>query len=73
MIRSLPLPILTQALFQTRVELLSELSPKFRELARTDSLPDASHGVKEEGQIVMRQQNAGEHFTSQIKMTDKCA
>ena len=73
MIRSLPLPILTQALFQTRVESLSELSPKFRELARTDSLPDTFHGVKEERQIVMRQKDAGKHLAREKQVTNKCA
>jgi hypothetical protein len=38
---------------QSQAYLLSELSPEFRELARTDSLPDTSHSVKEERQIVM--------------------
>ena len=73
MIRSPRLPILTQALFQTRVESLSELSAKFRELARTDSLPDTFHGVKEERQIVMRQKDAGEHLAREIQMTNERA
>jgi hypothetical protein len=51
--------------------LLSELSPKFRELARPDSLPDASHGVKEERQIVMGQKNAGEHLAGEIQVPNK--
>ena len=58
---------------QSRVQLFSELPPKFRELARTDSLPDTPHGVKEERQIVMRQQNAAEHLAGQVKMTNKRA
>ena len=61
------------SLFETAVEMLSELSPKFREFTRTDSLPDASHSVKEEGQIVMRQENRGQHFSSQIKMPNECS
>jgi hypothetical protein len=61
------------ALFPTRAELLSELSPKFHELTRTDSLPDVPHGVKEERQIVMRQQHTGEHLSGKIKMTNKGA
>jgi len=46
---------------------------KFGELARTDSLPDASHGVKEERQIVMRQQNAGQQLSGEIEMAQECA
>jgi hypothetical protein len=53
--------------------LLSVLSPKFRELARTDSLPDASHSVKEERQIVVGQKDAGEHFAGLIEMPEKRA
>jgi hypothetical protein len=47
--------------------------PKFRELARTDSLPDTSHGVKEEGQIVMRQKDAGQHLSGLVEVPDKGA
>ena len=61
------------ALFQTRVKLLSEFLPKFRELARPDSLPDASQSVKEEHQIVVRQKNTGEHLAREIQMANKCA
>ena len=61
------------SLFETGTELLCELSPKFRELTRTDSLPEASHGVKEEGQIVMRQQNARQYLSREIKMPDECS
>jgi len=53
--------------------LLSILSPKIRELTRTDSLPDTSHGVKEERQIMMRQENAAEHLAEKIKMSQKRA
>src|SRR2546423_4751712 len=59
--------------FQSTVQLLSELSPKFFELARTDSLPHAFHGVKEERQIVMGQQHACQHLSGLIKMADECA
>jgi hypothetical protein len=65
------LPVLTHALFPIRAELLSELSPKFRELTRTDSLPDVPHSVKEERQIVMRQEHPGEHLARQVKVADK--
>jgi len=54
------------------MQLLSELSPKFCELARTDSLPYAFHGVKEERQIMVGQQNAREHLAGLIKMPDEC-
>src|SRR2546423_11181235 len=57
--------------FQSTVQLLSELSPKFCELARTDSLPDAFHGVKEERQIVMGEQHARKHLSGLIQMTNK--
>src|SRR5260370_41001764 len=58
---------------QPGAKLLSVLSPKFRELARTDSLPDTSHGVKEERQIMVGQKDAGEHFSGLIKMPEKRA
>src|SRR6266850_6750370 len=51
------------------VQPLGELSSKFAEFARPDRLPDASHSVKEEGQIVVCQQNAGEHFARGVKVT----
>jgi hypothetical protein len=51
------------------VQLLGELSSKFSEIARPDRLPYASHSVKEEGQIVMRQQNAREHLARDAKMS----
>src|SRR5207253_4531166 len=60
-----------QVLLPTRAESLSELSLKFRELTRTDSLPDVPHGVKEERQIVMRQKNARQHLSRQIKMPNE--
>jgi hypothetical protein len=53
--------------------LLSELSLKFCELARPDSLPDVSHGVKEERQIVMRQKNACEHLAREVQMSKESA
>jgi hypothetical protein len=53
--------------------LLSELSPKFCELARPDSLPDVSHGVKEERQVVMRQKHAGEHLAREVQVTNESA
>jgi hypothetical protein len=48
------------------MQLLSELSPKFCELARTDSLPDAFHGVNEERQIMVGQRDARQHLSGQI-------
>ena len=53
------------------MQLLSELSPKFCELARTDSLPDTFHGVKEERQIMMGQQDTRQHLAGLIKMSDE--
>jgi len=53
--------------------LLSELSPKFCELARTDSLPYAFHSVKEERQIMVGQKDAGQHLAGQIQMADEGA
>ena len=55
------------------MQLLSELSPKFCELARTDSLPHAFHGVKEERQIVVRQQDTGEHLAGLIQVANEGA
>ena len=45
------------------VQFLGELSSKFHEIARPDRLPYESHGVKEEGQIVMRYENTRKHLT----------
>ena len=53
------------------MQLLSELSPKFCELARTDSLPYTFHSVKEERQIMVGQQDTREHLAGLIKMPDK--
>ena len=53
------------------MKLLSELSPKFCELARTDSLPYAFHSVKEERQIVVGQQDTREHLAGLIQMPNK--
>ena len=47
---------------------LYELSSKFREIARPDRLPYVPHSVKEEGQIVVRDQDAGEHFSCSVKV-----
>jgi hypothetical protein len=47
---------------------LYELSSKFREIARPDRLPYVPHSVKEEGQIVVRDQDARKHLTCRIKM-----
>jgi len=55
-----------EPLFNVRDQPLGELTPKFREIARPDRLPYTSHGVKEEGQIVVRQQDARQHFTRYI-------
>ena len=44
------------------VQPLGELSAKFLEIARPNRLPDASHGVKEEGQIVVRQEDTRQQF-----------
>ena len=43
-----------ETLFTIRAQSLGELMPKFWEIARPDRLPHTSHGVKEEGQIVVR-------------------
>ena len=53
------------------MQLLSELSPKFCELARTDSLPYTFHGVKEERQIMVRQQDTRQHLAALIKMPNE--
>ena len=55
-----------ELLFPIRTQPLGELTPKFREIARPDRLPHASHGVKEEGQIVVGQEDARQHFTRYI-------
>jgi hypothetical protein len=52
-----------EPLFSVRDQPLGELTPKFREIARPDRLPHTSHGVKEEGQIVVGQEDARQHFT----------
>jgi hypothetical protein len=49
-------------LFTIRTQPLDELSPKFWEIARPDRLPHASHGVKEEGQIMVGQEDTRQHF-----------
>jgi hypothetical protein len=51
-----------EPLFTIRTEPLGEFKPKFWEIGRPDRLPHGSHGVKEEGQIVVRQQDARQHF-----------
>ena len=55
------------------MQLLSELSPKFCELARTDSLPDAFHGVKEERQIVVGQEDTRQHLARLIQVANEGA
>jgi len=57
-------------LFPVRAEPLYELSSKFREIARPDRLPYVPHSVKEERQIVVRNENPGEHFTSGVKVAE---
>jgi hypothetical protein len=57
-----------EPLFTIRTQPLGELSPKFRENARPDRLPHTSHGVKEERQIVMGQQDAGQYLACHIKV-----
>ena len=52
------------------VQPLGEVSPKFGEIARPDRLPYTSHSVKEEGQIVVRQQDARQHLAGQVKMAE---
>src|ERR1041384_5297403 len=59
-----------EPLFTIRLKPLGELSPKFWEIARPDRLPHASHSVKEEGQIMVGQEDTREHFTAYIKMTE---
>src|SRR5262245_28498046 len=53
------------------MQLLSELSPKFCELARTDSLPYAFHSVKEERQIVVGQKDAGQQLARKVQVSNK--
>jgi len=53
------------------MQLLSELSPEFCELARTNSLPYAFHGVKEERQIMVGQEDAGQHLPGLIKVANE--
>jgi hypothetical protein len=55
-----------EPLFTIRTQPLGELTPKFWEIARPDRLPHASHGVKEERQIVVGQQDTREHFPAHI-------
>jgi len=55
-----------EPLFNVRDQPLGELTPKFREIARPDRLPYTSHGVKEEGQIMVGQENTRQHFASHI-------
>jgi hypothetical protein len=53
-------------LFTIRIQPPGELTPKFWEIARPDRLPHASHGVKEEGQIMVCQKDAGQHLAAHI-------
>jgi len=55
-----------EPLFTIRTQPPGELTPKCWENARPDRLPHASHGVKEEGQIVVGQQDARQHLAAQI-------
>jgi hypothetical protein len=55
-----------EPLFTIRTQPLGELTPKFWEIARPDRLPHASHGVKEEGQIMVGQEDTRQHFTRYI-------
>lgn len=55
-----------ESLFTIRTQPLGELTPKFREIARPDRLPYTSHSVKEEGQVVVGQQDTGQHLTCQV-------
>ena len=47
-----------------------ELEPKFHEIARPNRLPYASHGVKEEGQIVVRKEDTCKHLSAQIEISE---
>ena len=62
-----------EPLFTIRLQPPGELTSKFWENARPDRLPHTSHGVKEEGQIMVRQQDAGKHLTAHIKVTQVSA
>ena len=55
-----------EPLFTIRTQPLGELTPKFWEIARPDRLPHASHGVKEEGQIVVGQEDTRQHLAARI-------
>jgi hypothetical protein len=55
-----------EPLFTIRIQPLGELTPKYWEIARPDRLPHPSHGVKEEGQIMVCQQDAGKHLAAHI-------
>jgi len=55
-----------EPLFTIRIQPLGEFMPKFWEIARPDRLPHASHGVKEEGQIMVGQEDTRQHFARYI-------
>ena len=55
-----------EPLFTIRTQPLGELTPKFWEIARPDRLPHASHGVKEEGQIMVGQEDTRQHLAAHI-------
>src|SRR6185436_13229766 len=55
-----------EPLFTIRTQPLGKLTTKFWETARPDRLPDTSHGVKEEGQIMVGQENTRQHFPSHM-------
>ena len=52
---------------------MQKLITKPFEIAKFDSLPNLSHRVKKERQIVMRNQNCRQHFLRLIKMSDVAA
>jgi hypothetical protein len=49
--------------FTIRTQPFGELTPKCWEITRPDRLPHTSHSVKEEGKIVVGQQDTSQHFT----------
>jgi len=52
-----------EPLFTIRTQPLGELTPKFWEIGRPDRLPHGSHGVKEEGQIMVGQEDTRQQFS----------
>src|SRR5262245_11260842 len=43
---------------------------KLGELAKHNSLPDAPHGVKVEGQVVVRAESRGQHLAAVVQVSD---